>query len=272
VARYNDPDYLDPFSDGYAVVPVELRYDLKGGTAYNNSQTGMKITHFPVIHTRVGAIGYKLEWDGPDGPLSMIYTSDTKPEKNCILQASGDSALDVFIHEMVVPPEIWAMKLLGLTAPGAMEDQDQWDATIRWTKDVQDSSHTPQGAFGYLLSQITPRPRLAVPTHFPVSDDTVACALKSVQGHVPDIGRLGEQITWSFDLMVLRVYKDRILQHRAVVSDYSLGTYGAEVPDQAPPKYWKWGEGGAKVANPMGQIDQTDAIESGPLTYRDDGY
>jgi ribonuclease Z len=232
----------------------------------------VKITHFPVVHCRKGSIGYKLEWNG----LSMVYTSDTKPEKNCILHASGDRALDVFIHEMVVPPEIWAMKLMGLTAPGATEDQDAWDATVRWTKDVQDSSHTPQGAFGHILNQITPRPRLAVPTHFPVSDDTVACALKSVQGHVADIGRLGEQITWSFDLMVLRVYKDKILQHRAVVSDFSLGTFGAVVPDQAPPKYWKWGEGGAKVANPTGQIDQADAIPAtdpdGTVNYREDGY
>jgi len=47
------------------VVPVELQYDLKGGTAYNNQETGLRITHFPVIHTRVGAIGYKLEWEWP---------------------------------------------------------------------------------------------------------------------------------------------------------------------------------------------------------------
>jgi hypothetical protein len=76
--------------------------------------------------------------------------------------------------------------------------------------------------------------------------------------------------------MVLRVYKDKILQHRAVVSDYSLGTYGAVVPDQAPPKYWKWGEGGAKVANPTGQIDEADAIPAtnpdGTVNYREDGY
>ena len=276
VARYREDDYLDPFTDGYAVVPVELQYDLKGGTAYNNQETGLRITHFPVIHTRVGAIGYKLEWDGPDGPLSMIYISDTKPEKNCILQASGNEALDVFIHEMAVPPEIWAMKLMGLTAPGATDDQQAWNATVRWTKDVQESSHTPQGAFGHILSRITPRPRLTVPTHFPVSDDTVACALKSVQGHVPDIGRLGEQITWSFDLMVLRVYKDRIVQHRAVVSDYSLGTYGAMVPDQAPPKYYKYDDQHNVVPNPTGQIDPTDEIRAtnpdGTVNYRDDGY
>ena len=258
VDRYKEPDYLDDFNDGYAVVPVELQYHLKGGTAYDNGATGLKITHFPVVHTRRGAIGFKVEWNG----LSMIYTSDTKPEWNCIRQASGEKPLDVFIHEMAVPPDIWAMKILGLSAPGAMDDQQKWAATVDWTKRVQDSSHTPPGAFGCILSRITPRPRLTVPTHFPVTDDTVACALKSVQGHVPDIGRLGEQITWSCDLMVLRVYKDRILQHKAAVSDYSMVSHAQGIPaeDQAPPKYYQYDAQHNMVANPTGQIDPTDTI------------
>ena len=107
----------DP-SDGYALVPIELdwtRYGQKPGdnVAYWNRETGVKITHFPVIHCRQGSIGYKLEWNG----LSMIYTSDTRPETHCIKQAiNGGKGVDVFIHEMVVPPEVWAMKNMGLTA------------------------------------------------------------------------------------------------------------------------------------------------------------
>ena len=76
--------------------------------------------------------------------------------------------------------------------------------------------------------------------------------------------------------MVLRVYKDRIVQHRAVVSDYSLGTYGAMVPDQAPPKYYKYDDQHNVVPNPTGQIDPTDEIRAtnpdGTVNYRDDGY
>jgi ribonuclease Z len=271
-AEYNRPDYVDDFNDGYAVVPIELPYDLIGGTAYDNRSTGLKITHFPVIHTRRGAIGYKLEWNG----LSMIYTSDTKPEWNCVRQASGKKPVDVFIHEMAVPPEIWAMKIMGLSAPGEGVDPATWQATVDWTKRVQDSSHTPQGAFGYILSQIKKRPRLTVPTHFPTTDDTVACALKSVQAHVPDIGRLGERIVWSYDLMVLRVYKDRILQHRAAVSDYSMVSHSASVPAayQTVPKYWKL-DNGAKVSDPEAQLDLDDQIprvESGMENWREDGY
>ena len=55
----------------------------------------------------------------------------------------------------------------------------------------KNSSHTPQGAFGYLLSQINPRPRLTVIAHFPMANDTVACALNSVQAHFPDISEPG---------------------------------------------------------------------------------
>jgi ribonuclease Z len=277
--RYRQEHYKDAFNDGYAIVPVELPHNLVGGVAYNNSETGLKISHFPVIHTRRGAIGFKVEWNG----LSMIYTSDTKPETNCIDQANNfvpgtkkARGVDVFIHEMAVPPEIWAMKIMGLSAPGEGIDPATWQATVDWTKRVQDSSHTPQGAFGYILSQIKKRPRLTVPTHFPTTDDTVACALKSVQAHVPDIGRLGERIIWSYDLMVLRVYKDRILQHRAEVSDYSMVSHSASVPaaDLTAPKYWKW-DNGAKISDPEAQLDLHDQIprvENGKENWREDGY
>ncbi len=274
--RYRQEHYKDAFNDGYAIVPVELPHNLVGGVAYDNSETGLRISHFPVIHTRRGAIGFKVEWNG----LSMIYTSDTKPEWNCVRQASGEKPVDVFIHEMAVPPEIWAMKIMGLSAPGAGIDPATWQATVDWTKRVQDSSHTPPGAFGYLLSQLEKRPRLTVPTHFPTTDDTVACALKSVQAHVPDIGRLGERIVWSYDLMVLRVYKDRILQHRAAVSDYSMVSHSASVPaaDLTAPKYWKWDDPAtqtAKVSDPEAQLDLDDQIprvENGKENWREDGY
>jgi ribonuclease Z len=276
---YNRLDYLDDFNDGYAVVPIELPWLKRGDTAgdniaYFNEKTGLKVTHFPVIHTRRGAIGYKLEWNG----LSMIYTSDTKPEWNCVRQAGRGKPIDVFIHEMAVPPEIWAMKIMGLSEPGPTAEVDQatWDFMVDWTSRVQDSSHTPPGAFGYLLSQLKKRPRLTVPTHFPTTDDTVACALKSVQAHVPDIGRLGERIVWSYDLMVLRVYKDRILQHRADVSDYSMVSHSASVPAayQTVPKYWKL-DNGAKVSDPEAQLDLDDQIprvENGKENWREDGY
>ena len=77
--------------------------------AYWNKDTGVKITHFPVIHCRQGSIGYKLEWTSPHTgeTLSMVYSSDTRPTRTMVEQASG---IDVLVHEIVMPPDKWAMK------------------------------------------------------------------------------------------------------------------------------------------------------------------
>jgi len=283
----------DPPNDSYALIPIELDWWKTGLTAdgrptgdniaYNNSATGAKVLHYPVIHCRQGSMGYKLQWTNPTVPgaptLTMIYSSDTKPEENSINHAvnkdenGNPRGVDVFIHEMVPAAEVWAMKQQGLTQPGS---DDIWNRTVDGLIAVQNSSHTPQGAYGYLLSQISPRPRLAVVTHFPAADDTVACALKSVQAYCPDIQKLGDQLVWSFDLMVLRVFPDRIEQRRAVVNDFSFNPPIPSVPeDLYAPKYHdangNW--------NPFFQIDRDDEIRSteeggadGQPTYRKDGY
>lgn len=256
----------DP-SDGYALVPIELdwtRYGQKplDNVAYWNKKTGVKITHYPVIHTRQGSIGYVLEWNG----LTMIYSSDTRPETHSIKKAiSGGKGVDVFIHEMVVPPEVWAMKNLGLDAPG---QGVRWDATVNDMKKVQDSSHTPQGAFGYLLSRIDPKPRLTVATHFPVADDTVGCAMGSVKNHWGDakLDKETGNMTWAFDIMAVQVFagdpKPRILQKQLVVNDFGFSPVAHLLGPIADPKY----------AGPKDQIDTSTEIEAGPETYCENGY
>lgn len=281
----------DPANDAFAMIPIELDWWKTGLTedgrptgdniAYNNAATGAKVLHYPVIHCRAGSMGYKLEWTSPKSgrTLTMVYSSDTKPEWNSVHHAinkdeqGNPRGVDVFIHEMVPPAEIWAMKSMGLSTPG---EGPLWERTVSAAKAVQNSSHTPQGAFGYMLSQINPRPRLAVATHFPVSDDLVACGMKSVQAHCPEIKRLGDRFVWSFDLMVVRVFPNRIEQRRAVVNDFS---FNPPVPqlhqDLQAPKYHdangQW--------DPYFQIDLTDGIQStegggnnGQPTFREDGY
>ena len=267
----------DATNDAYALVPIELDWTKVGGLAYSNAATGVKITHFPVIHARRGSMGYKVDWQTPAGTnLSMIYTSDTKPETNCIEQAkNGGKGVDVFIHEMVVPPEVWAYKNMGLDGP-VEEGQPGYSnfvATVEGLTTVQNSSHTPQGAFGYLLSQLignNVQPKLTVATHFPVADDTVASAFDSVKAHCPDI-EMGKDLVWSFDLMVLRVFPDRIEQCRADVSDYAF-TPPVQMPaGMIPPKY----NDGAGHGDPYYQIDTNAAIpavEGGVTNYRVDGY
>ena len=269
------PVGVDSNIDAYAMVPIELDWTQVGGVAYDNASTGVKITHFPVIHCRKGSMGYKLEWQTPEGTnLTMIYTSDTKPETNCIDQAeNGGEGVDVFIHEMVVPPEVWAYKNMGLDAAPQPGDPgySNFVVTVEALATVQNSSHTPQGAFGYILSQIDPRPKLTVATHFPVADDTVASAFNSVKNHCPDIV-MGEDIIWSFDLMVLRVFPDRIEQRRAVVSDFSFNP-PVQIPNgMAPPKY----NDGHGNGDPYAQIDVSTQIlatnTDGSVNFRIDGY
>lgn len=267
----------DATNDAYALVPIELDWTKVGGLAYSNAATGVKITHFPVIHARRGSMGYKVDWQTPDGTnLSMIYTSDTKPETNCIEQAkNGGRGVDVFIHEMVVPPEVWAYKNMGLDGP-VEEGQPGYSnfvATVEGLTTVQNSSHTPQGAFGYILSQLISnnvQPKLTVATHFPVADDTVGSAFDSVKAHCPDV-EMGQDIVWSFDLMVLRVFPDRIVQCRADVSDYAFNPPVQMPTGLIPPKY----NDGAGNGDPYYQIDTNAAIPAvagGVTNYRTDGY
>ena len=264
----------DPKDDGYGLVPIQLNWTAVGGVAYDNPTTGVKITHFPVIHTRKGSMGYKLEWNG----LSMIYTSDTRPETVSIGQADNVDPItqvargvDVFIHEMILPPELLTMKNAGLTYPPS--NSDSFNQAVQMTTNVENSSHSPQGAFGYLLSQINPHPRLTVISHFPVADDTIKCAMNSVRAHFPRGGYpvFGKDIIWSTDLMVLRVKKGKtgrppqIEQLMGKVSDYTFGPPQNYYPLKAP-----------KYSDPTAQLDKSTLIpwqnEDGSVNYCENGY
>jgi ribonuclease Z len=182
------PTGLKNGKSGYDIEVKELPYIQVGGIAYD--ENGVKITHFSAVHDRNGSISYKLEWNG----LSIVFSGDTKPNYFMIAQGKG---VDVLIHEMVVPPEVWAAKNRGIN-PG----NPGWQQAIAYTTAVEDSSHTPQKAFGYFLSQTNPR--LGVATHFQVNDDTMENAMKDIcvwyQGPV----------TIARDLLVSNVSKDAI--------------------------------------------------------------
>ena len=91
----------DSTNDAYAIVPIELPWQEVGGVAYNNPTTHAKVTHYPVIHARRGSMGYMLEWmpPGATNPLTMIYSSDTKPETNSVyLACNGTNGVNVFVE------------------------------------------------------------------------------------------------------------------------------------------------------------------------------
>jgi ribonuclease Z len=221
-------------------------------------------------------MGYKVEWEIPHttNVLTMMYSSDTKPETNSVnLACNGTNGVDVLVHEMVIPPDMWAWKQMGLDAAPLPGDPkySQWTNTTAELQRVQNSSHTPQGAFGYLLSQIHPLPRLTVATHFPTADDTVASAFNSVQGHFTNSLVFGRDIVWSFDLMVVRVFPNSIQQYRADVSDFAWNPQ----PQMPPgafylPKYNTNGTG-----DPFAQIDtstEIPAVVNGTTNYNPNGY
>ena len=293
----NGTSIPDPPGDAFALVPIELDWTKLGevpgdNVAYKNTTTGVIITHFPVIHTREGSIGYKLEWwltpfdtgDETKPHLTMIFTGDTKVESNCVNQAiNGGQGVDVLIHEMIVPAQVYTMKS---AYSDDIQDFPIDSPGVQQIATVYNSSHSPQGAFGYFLSQISPRPRLTVATHFPVADDTVSCAMKSVREHFPkEVVYQGNQppplaknpvrITWSFDLMVINVTQDKIVEQKAEVSDFGFTpwvNYPAGYKTSANPPKYDYSNGSP---NPYAQIDistQLPDCTGSTCNYRDDGY
>lgn len=235
--------------DAYDIVVKELPWRNTGknalgvangdNIAYQDSK-GVKITHFPAIHCREGSVSYKLEWNG----LSMIYAGDTKPNQYMIDQAKP--GVDVLIHEIVVPADVWVKKL-GLP---------QTQAAVDGAQAVQDSSHTPQKAYGYILDQIIKQggkaPTLAVGTHFQATDDTISAAMTDIRkwysGNVIIAG----------DFMVINVSKSKgVKVRRANVSSYAwpqVPTTDASKCDT--PKYWQYAaDNVTKVQAPMAQLD-----------------
>lgn len=200
--------------DGYDLTAHELPYMDNPGLAYDNN--GVTITHFPAIHARNGSISYKLEWNG----LSMVFTGDTKPNNFVLEHAKG---VDVLIHEMTTPPEVWTTKQTGLT------EGETYDYLLSLNKEVIENSHTVQRAFGYVLSQTNPR--LAVATHFPNDPDLVGPAMDDIR----DFYR--GPVIIAQDLLVLTLNRNgSISESYAKVPEYPWYT-GKLTGDLAPPKY-----------------------------------
>jgi hypothetical protein len=111
----------------------------------------------------------------PDSVTGDIYD---RPTQYIIDQAT--QGVDVFIHEMVVPPEVWASKNSTLR-PG----DPCWAQAVQVAQMIENNSHNPQKAFGCNLNQVKRHPRLAIATHFQAEDDTMAAAMKDVRSRYP---------------------------------------------------------------------------------------
>lgn len=224
--------------DAYDLVAFDLPWREEEMTpAYDHG--GVVITHFPSVHARQGSVSFKLTWNG----LSMIYTGDTRPN-NYVVRAANrcPGGVDVLIHEMTPPAEDWTRLIVGLA-----EDDPYYPAALASNRRVIDSSHTEQKAFGYVLGQLNDRPRLAVGTHFPATDDTIRAALADIRCWYPE----GE-VTVAADLMTLLVSRSGIEQRRAVVSDYAYPVIPRETLAMSlvKPRY-----NDGKTGDPTAQLD-----------------
>jgi ribonuclease Z len=244
-----DPDPAQNRIDAYDLVPVELDWKKTGMDANGNltgdnvayNHNGVKISHFPAVHCRSASLSYKLEWNG----LSMIYCGDSLPNQYMINHAR--TGLDVLVHEIVMPAENWVAKM-GI-------DPATHPAAVASAQEVQDSSHTPQKAYGYILEQMRltgKAPRLAVGTHFQATDDTIQLAMSDIRKWYQG------DVTIASDTMVLNVTKSNITQRRAVISNYAWPQTSTSIPYKSPnaPSYWKIDPSTQKpTGDPTAQLD-----------------
>jgi hypothetical protein len=211
----------------------------------------------------------------------MIYSGDTKPNWISIDQAKG---VDVWAHEIVMPPDQWAASVAGVPLAVVQQQPDWVDSATK----IVNSSHTTQAAFGYMLSQIgidkKDLPRLTVATHFQAQNETIygrpatplepdwIGAKTTIDHYVnPDEAKY----IFAADFLVLNVTKDAITQRRADVSRYAFAGGGQTAhQDLNVAKY----HDSDNVGDPNAQIDDSDWIPytgyygpNDPVTYPEDG-
>jgi ribonuclease Z len=183
--------------------------------AYHDTDKGIRISWFPAVHDRNGSVSYLLEWNG----LSMIFSGDTRPN-HFMLDAlsTAPAPVDLLIHEMVIPADQWAAIATG---------GEPSELAIKTSRAVQQNSHTPEKALGYMLheaQQAGRAPRLAVATHFQATDSTIRPAFDAVRTWYDG------PFTIAADLEVINVSSSEIRLRRAVVSDF------ADAPPTADPR------------------------------------
>ena len=73
-------------------------------TAVIYDENGVKIYAFPVAHILIGAVGYRLEWNG----LSWSFHGDGEPNT---FEAELSKGVDVFMHEAFLDGETFSKKM-----------------------------------------------------------------------------------------------------------------------------------------------------------------
>lgn len=181
-------------SEGMTMVAHE--FDYYDFTEENPNQliydeNGVKVYAFPVIHTIVGSVGYRLEWNG----LSMAFSGDTEPST---LVADQSEGVDVFIHEAFISAEAFAQKK---------------SVSMEIAENVVDGAHTTAGTLGQLFD--IAQPTLGVATHYSLDDDLIDPFFEEI-GEIYD-----GSVVIAQDMMVINVTPEQIVTRMTMPNELS---------------------------------------------------
>ncbi len=165
-------------------------------------ENGVKIYAFPTDHILIGAVGYRLEWNG----LSMAFTGDSVPTRHEAEQSKG---VDVFIHELFIDAPTFAEKN---------------NMPLQIAENVV-GEHTPANMLGRVFS--IAKPKLGVGTHFFTNEYTIDEAFAGIAS------TYAGPVVIAQDLMVINVTPEQIVTRMAQTD---LLSWAAPAPKSAAGK------------------------------------
>jgi ribonuclease Z len=168
-------------------------------------ENDVKIYAFPVDHILIGAVGYRLEWNG----LSMAFTGDSVPTK---FEAEQSKGVDVFIHELFIDAPTFA---------------ERNSMPLQIAKNVV-NEHTTADMLGRVFS--IAKPTLGVGTHFFTNDYTVDPAFADIAS------TYGGPVVIAQDLMVINVTPEQIVMRMAKTDLLSWAAPAPRKKGQKRPK------------------------------------
>lgn len=171
-------------------------------------KNNVQIYAFPVDHILVGAVGYRLEWQG----LSMAFTGDSIPTT---FEAEQAKDVDVFIHELFIDAV-------------TMAEHGNMPLTMA-TKVINE--HTRADQLGRIFS--IAKPALGIATHFFTNEYTIDAAFKGIASSYPGPVAIAQ------DLMVINITPAQIVTRMAKTDLLAWGAPplpadAGHTPDYAP--------------------------------------
>jgi ribonuclease Z len=187
-------DSFDMFAigDGYEVDVNEIDYRKENEVCWERN--GATVRHWPRLHAKDGAVGYRLDWNG----LSFVWTGDGRPDELTAKYAKG---VDVFVTEMQM--DLAALMSLKMGYPPAIYNL------------IIDTSHTTHFAAGYMFKEVNPR--IGMLTHLEYEPSMINEMSAGIRTHWDGLFAYGAP-----DVVVVNVTKDAVWVRDAVLAE--LGT------------------------------------------------